>query len=332
MELNLPKVSIITCTYNGEKYISKLFYSVLNMGYPNIEHIVINDGSTDNTEAIIQKYIELYKASNQNLEIKYIKQTNMGLGASTNVGLRNITGEYWTWINCDDWYNGNFIGECLKVFNKSKRNIDVVFTNGEYYINEIERFPLFKKNANRKLFKNKKTLLRATMYNIDSWRQGLYLVKTSSYKHVVPSMRISPSRYVQDIQFINQIVPFMSAGYVNKVLFSLYCHKGQLSGSLFNNKEMYDEVDKAVAAQQGYINKEIDVSDINFESSVKFSLLNKSWKCFRFKEYKEMKSLIKLYNEKVKHHKYVDKSYKHLITTKYKIKYLLMSFVSIFLG
>lgn len=326
MENKLPKVSIITCTYNGEKYISKLFESVLNMGYPNIEHIVVNDGSTDNTETVIKKYIELYKNANKNLGIKYIKQDNQGLGASTNVGLKNITGEYWTWINCDDWYNGDFIGECLKVFNKN--NVDVVFTNGEYYHSEEKRYQLYKKDARRKIFKNKKTLIRATMYNIDLWKHTLYLVKTSTYKYVVPSMSISPSRYTQDVQLINEIVPFMSAGYVNSILFSLYCHEGQMLETLLQNK---DEVEKAVAAQQGYINKDIDVSDINFESNIKFPLLNHAWRHFRYKQYKEMKLLLKEYRMNAKHHKYVDKkTYKHLITNKYKIKYLIMSFCSLF--
>lgn len=56
-----PLISIITCVYNGEKYITRLFESVLNMGYPNIEHIIVNDGSTDGTEDIVFKYKKLYE-------------------------------------------------------------------------------------------------------------------------------------------------------------------------------------------------------------------------------------------------------------------------------
>lgn len=125
-----PKVSIITCVYNGEKYITKLLDSVLNMGYKNIEHIIVNDGSTDSTDIVIKKYIDLYKNKNgSNLYIKYIKQDNIGLGGATNVGLKNITGEYFTWINCDDWYEEKAFFGPIEILEKRHR-LDYVQLNG----------------------------------------------------------------------------------------------------------------------------------------------------------------------------------------------------------
>ena len=55
---NYPLVSVYTCVYNGERTIHRVFESMENLNYPNIEHIIVNDGSTDQTDVLIQEYIE----------------------------------------------------------------------------------------------------------------------------------------------------------------------------------------------------------------------------------------------------------------------------------
>ena len=153
-----PKISIITCVLNGEKYIHKLLDSVLNMGYPNIEHIIVNDGSTDQTEEIIKHYEKLYENKNgSNLTIKYIKQTNKGLGSATNTGLREITGEYWTWINCDDWYETNAFNYAIDFLLKNTK-YSYVQLNGFRY-KEGSSKKLIIKNWKKHSFYNKKKLI-----------------------------------------------------------------------------------------------------------------------------------------------------------------------------
>lgn len=205
-----PKVSIITCVYNGEKYISKLLGSVLNMGYPNIEHIIVNDGSTDSTENIVMKYAELYKnKENASLYIKYIKQKNMGLGGATNTGLKQITGEYWTWINCDDWYEKDAFFEPIEIMRK-KTKIDYVQMNGWRFFNNQKEI-IFKKNNLH--FKKKHTFF-VEYIKQEEFKFTLYICRTSSYRIICPSLTIYPSKFTQDVQFANQLFPCLKGTFV----------------------------------------------------------------------------------------------------------------------
>ena len=73
------KVSIIVPCYNVDKYISDFIESILQQSYKNIEVIFINDGSTDNTESIINNYMDNLKV---NMEVRYVYQKNKGLGGA----------------------------------------------------------------------------------------------------------------------------------------------------------------------------------------------------------------------------------------------------------
>ena len=192
-----PLISIVTCVYNGEKYISKLLDSVLNMGYSNIEHIIVNDGSVDDTEKIILKYVDLYLAKDKsNLYIKYFKQENMGLGAATNTGLKHISGEYWTWINCDDWYKPNAFNLAMKHF---RGNDDVLILNYE------SNYPNVKNNKPRidlleSFSYNSKNKLKKMLY-ARKLKYTHFICKTSSFDGLDKRRMIDPFRYTNDVQY-----------------------------------------------------------------------------------------------------------------------------------
>jgi glycosyltransferase involved in cell wall biosynthesis len=93
-----PLVSVIIPTYNRAKYIAETIESVLAQTYPNIEVIVIDDGSTDNTREVIVKYAPA---------VQYMWQENAERGASRNQGLRLATGEFIAFLDSDDlWLSG----------------------------------------------------------------------------------------------------------------------------------------------------------------------------------------------------------------------------------
>lgn len=94
---NEKKVSVIVPAYNVEKYISKCLDSLVNQTYENIEIILINDGSIDNTGLICEKY------SKTDDRIKYINKKNGGVSSARNVGLDKATGEYILFVDSDDW-------------------------------------------------------------------------------------------------------------------------------------------------------------------------------------------------------------------------------------
>ncbi|MBR5662651.1 MAG: glycosyltransferase [Bacilli bacterium] len=95
-----PKVSIIIPVYNGENYLSYAIKSALRQTYSNLEIIVVNDGSTDKTAKICKKYKN---------KIKYIEKENGGVSSALNIGIQNMTGEYFSWLSHDDLYYSNKI-------------------------------------------------------------------------------------------------------------------------------------------------------------------------------------------------------------------------------
>ncbi len=95
------KVSIITATYNHEKFIAKCIESVLRQTYPNWEQIIVDDGSTDNTESIVGEYAA------KDSRIKYIRKEHegiMNLKNSYNLALDNSTGDLIAILEGDDYW------------------------------------------------------------------------------------------------------------------------------------------------------------------------------------------------------------------------------------
>lgn len=131
------KVSVITPTYNREKYIKKCIDSVLNQTLKDIEFIIIDDGSTDNTSKIISEYTDS--------RIKYVKQENQGIGKSRNNGVKLAKGEYIVFLDSDDYLEQDALE---KMYKKAlDENLDIVvsdyydfYLNGKKVENKINRF------------------------------------------------------------------------------------------------------------------------------------------------------------------------------------------------
>ena len=94
------KISIIVPVYNCAKYIKKCLDSLINQTFKNIEIILVNDGSTDNSEEIIQSY--------DDNRIVYVKQKYQGPSAARNLGIDLAKGEYIGFVDSDDWIDADY--------------------------------------------------------------------------------------------------------------------------------------------------------------------------------------------------------------------------------
>ena len=94
-----PVFSIITVTYNAERWLERTILSVLSQSYPNIEYIIIDGGSTDGTVDIIKKYEE---------RIAYwVSEPDKGIYDAMNKGIQKATGEWINFMNAGDVYAAN---------------------------------------------------------------------------------------------------------------------------------------------------------------------------------------------------------------------------------
>lgn len=99
-----PTISVVMPCYNNGAYVGQAIESVQNQTYGNWELIIVNDGSTDNSEEVINRYAQADK------RIRYINQENRGVSTARNNGVKTATGEYICFLDADDWLEE----ECLK--------------------------------------------------------------------------------------------------------------------------------------------------------------------------------------------------------------------------
>jgi len=98
---NYPLISIITCTFNSEKYLKKALESVQKQTYKNIEHVINDSYSTDKTLEIVRKYIQQNK---KGYSIKFIQSQPNGVANALNVATKEATGDIIHYLHSDDYY------------------------------------------------------------------------------------------------------------------------------------------------------------------------------------------------------------------------------------
>ena len=115
----MPKVSVIIPVYNVEKYLKECLDSLVNQTLPDIEIILVDDGSTDSSLDICKQYAQ------KDNRIKIIEQQNQGAGAARNKGLAVAIGDYLYFMDSDDYINTNALE---KLYNQiTKTNADICF-------------------------------------------------------------------------------------------------------------------------------------------------------------------------------------------------------------
>ena len=116
MENDLPLVSIWIPVFNGGSLIWKALESALHQTYPNIEVVVFDDASTDNTKDVVEEY------ARRDSRIKYFRtEKNIGVNRSFPRILERCSGEFAIFLCCDDWLSRQYIEECVRLFKENPR-------------------------------------------------------------------------------------------------------------------------------------------------------------------------------------------------------------------
>jgi glycosyltransferase involved in cell wall biosynthesis len=126
--IKYPLVSVVIPCFNGEKYIAKTINSVLHQHYPEIEMIIVNDGSKDSTYEILKSY--------ENTTIRIINKPNTGVSDSRNIGMGYASGAYILFLDADDILEPDFISKRVELLEK---DTSLSYCTGEIvWINELD--------------------------------------------------------------------------------------------------------------------------------------------------------------------------------------------------
>ncbi|WP_121809536.1 glycosyltransferase family 2 protein [Mucilaginibacter kameinonensis] len=131
---NWPKLTIVTPSYNQGRFIEQTIRSILLQNYPNLEYIVIDGGSNDETVSILEKYapwISYYRSARDN-----------GQGQAINLGFSLASGDFYAWINSDDYYLKDVFQEVIQLFTRSKAKF--VYGYGLNYRETTQQFDVSK--------------------------------------------------------------------------------------------------------------------------------------------------------------------------------------------
>jgi glycosyltransferase involved in cell wall biosynthesis len=231
----MDKVSVIMPVFNSAKFLKRSIESVINQSYKNLEFIIVDDGSTDNSLEIILQYTAVDK------RVKVFRNKNSGPGEARNIGLRNSTGKFIQFIDADDSYNSNMIEEMYR--NINLLNSDIIICDFDNIIDAEHKKTYTISNIKNKTVKkrNKKDYdeLLFKLYHanllFDVWNK-MYRAEIIKDNNIFfPKLSLGEDalfnlRYLQCSDNIN---------YLNKVLYNYY----YIITSLMNNyKENQFEV------------------------------------------------------------------------------------------
>ena len=170
------KVSVIVPVYNVEKYLEKCLDSLVNQTLKDIEIIVVNDGTLDNSQDIIDKYKKKYPK-----KIISIIKENGGQGSARNMGLDIATGEYIGFVDSDDWVNLTMYEKMYEKAIKNKSDVVIcdmsdVYSDHKVYYNCTKYDSFFEKtgSACNKIFK--KTLINDIRFLPKIWYEDFNFV------------------------------------------------------------------------------------------------------------------------------------------------------------
>ena len=225
-------VSIITPCFNGQDYISRFLDSILAQTYSQIEMIIIDDGSTDNTAEIIGSYKKYFDDAGYSLI--YIYQENSGQASAINKGLAVFKGDFLTWPDSDDILSRDSI----------KEKVIFLTNNSEYGcvrsdVSSVDESDIKNvvSNASEEIdFKNEWLFDDLILENNVYFCPGGYMVPTKAFIAVNPSKRIYESKAGQNWQMLLPVFQYYKCGYIDKSLY-FYVVRGDSHSHIVVGKE-----------------------------------------------------------------------------------------------
>ncbi len=219
-----PLVSAVIPVYNGSNYVREAIDSALAQTYKNIEIIVIDDGSSDNTWEILLSYGD---------KIRAFHKENGGVSTALNMGIKNMRGEWFAWLSHDDLWLPENIERKIKFLNEHR---DYMMCYGEMdYINSEHKI-LKIYNTTGRWYPKGKMLRHLLRCGCDIWGITTLINRECFEKIGVFNENL---RYCQDYEFWYRIAQKYEIGLCKGKYSQSRVHQGQIG--YIHNKSCYDE-------------------------------------------------------------------------------------------
>jgi glycosyltransferase involved in cell wall biosynthesis len=215
-----PLISVIIPVFNVETYLPKCLDSILSQTYENLEIVIVNDGSTDNSPKICKEY------ANKNSRIKVVHKENGGLSSARNAGLDVATGEYIGFVDSDDFIERNMYREMLNAMLEHSANLVIC----NYFSDREIKYP-----CEKSMLANADLVFR--LYLKDK-------IQAFAWNKLYPRETFSEIRYANGILFedMDIFLPILEKSkrivLLNDKLYHYVQRKDSITSSKFNPKQI----------------------------------------------------------------------------------------------
>lgn len=217
----MTKVSVIVPVYNVEKYIDRCIKSLINQSFKDYEIVIVNDGSRDNSQKIIDKYVKKYPEK----IVSYIKE-NGGVSSARNYGINNARGKYLTFVDSDDYVSKDYL---KLLYDKITENDnDMVFSDVYKKKNDVTEVMMGLRSENIDIHKNALISLPATWNKM--YKKSLFTNNNIIYPEEI--------RLGEDLATITKLILHAkNIGYVNTPIYYYIIREGSATNQKdFNSK------------------------------------------------------------------------------------------------
>lgn len=217
----MNKVSVIIPCYNGENVINRSIESVYIQKYENIELIVVDDGSNDQSKRLILEWKERF--TQKGWILKYVYQNNRGLGGAIDTGLKYVTGKYLSLLDADDYFLPNSINKRAQFL---EDNLDYAGVRSNGWMIQGKERKLFITLEEEKSITD---LFDGLLFGKTNNWAGSYMIRTDVLFEFYPERNIYPSRFGQNMQILLPVAYKNKFGYIDEPLMAYVLHEDSLS-------------------------------------------------------------------------------------------------------
>lgn len=219
------KVSICVPCYNGASYLKRFFQSIQDQTYSELQIIFVDDGSVDEIGQLAMEQQD--KLAAKGMELLYLRQEHKGQAAAINLGLLQVIGEYFMWIDSDDFLEKDHVEKKVRYLEEHKE-ADVVMCRGNVFNEEDLNVPIG-------ILGNEEavgTLFEDILFAYRVCACGLYMVRTKVLFQAIPQKQIYDSRAGQNMQLLLPITIRNHNGYITDKLYNYVVRKNSHSHSI----------------------------------------------------------------------------------------------------